>query len=464
MNRVWLLFIAALWVAAPALLVRPAPAAAQEEEARLLFERGNQHLARGLRARGARRDRELNEALDAYLGVLRLGARTRNVVFNLALTLEELGRDDEAFNYYSEYLRTFDLAEDERAEGQRRLDSIRERVAVIAVTSTPPGAEVRVDRRDLPVRGRTPIELAVPAGAHRVILTREGFEPATAEATATTGETRAVEVALSAAPVPVQVIAPSGGTLMLDGEVIVAGRAVPVAPGSHVVRLELPGAPPVERRFEVQAGAAPMVLELGAGSTAAEPGGTRLSVAIDRASVVYLDDLLVGRGSQIEIPVAPGEHRLRVEAPGANPATHELRVAGGEPLSLRVELGDRPSQGGLIAGRVITGVLATLGLAAGVTALVLANDAHEYWQDGLERNQAGMPGFGEAELLARAEQLERATLAVDLAWSITAVIGAVSVVLLAVDLGPGEESTVEVAASPAPGGGTLSASLRWGAL
>ncbi len=87
-----------------AALLWATPATAQQEEAALLFERGNQHLARGLRTHGRTRSRELNEALDAYLGVLRLGARTRNVVFNVALALAELGRDDEAFNYFSEYL------------------------------------------------------------------------------------------------------------------------------------------------------------------------------------------------------------------------------------------------------------------------------------------------------------------------------------------------------------------------
>src|SRR5690606_6726633 len=83
-------------------IAAPSPARAQAGEARVLFERGNQHLAAGLRGRGARRDRELQEALDAYLGVLRLGARTRNVVFNLGLVCQELGRANDAYNFYSE--------------------------------------------------------------------------------------------------------------------------------------------------------------------------------------------------------------------------------------------------------------------------------------------------------------------------------------------------------------------------
>ena len=174
MDRASLSLLVALACTIP-MLLSPSSASAQEEEARILFEQGNEHLARGMRGPARRRAAALSEAVDAYLGVLRLGARTRNVIFNLGLASERLERHNDAFNYYAEYLRSFDLTADERAEGTRRLTAVRSEVAVLSIRSTPEGADVRIDRNDLPVRGQTPLELALPEGAHTVLLTHRGY-------------------------------------------------------------------------------------------------------------------------------------------------------------------------------------------------------------------------------------------------------------------------------------------------
>lgn len=463
MTRLRWLVCAALLATAPVVCSIPAPAHAQEEEARLLFERGNQHLARGLRARGRARQRELQAALDAYLGVLRIGARTRNVVFNLALTLQELEREEEAFNYFSEYLRAFELGEADRAEGRRRLEALRPEVAVLSIASDPEGASVRVDRRDLPVRGETPLEIAVAEGAHRVFLEREGYEPATAEATAAVGQTAQVSVELTPSPVPVQVIAPGRGRLTLDGEPIEAGTSVAVPPGAHVVRLELEGAPPVERRFEVQAGSDPMVLELSAAGGAEL--GPRLALSIDVPAAVYLDNVQIGRGEQVEVGVAPGEHVLRVEAPGHNEARRELSLGGEERLALRVDLGERPGTGGLDAGRALTGIFALLGLATGGIMLGLNVDADARFDDCLEerRNDPLTMDPSPATCRAIGEDVEAYALGTDIAFAVGAALGTAAIVLSLVGPGDGDPSTIEVVTSPTVGGGTVGARVRWGA-
>src|SRR5690606_36466893 len=104
------------------------------------------------------------------------------------------------------------------------------------VESTPPGADVRVGRRDLPVRGATPIELALPPGTHPLFLTRAGYAEASGEASATVGSTATVSLALTPEPIAVQVLAPAHGRLTLDDEVIEPGRTLAVAPGAHLVR------------------------------------------------------------------------------------------------------------------------------------------------------------------------------------------------------------------------------------
>ncbi|MEZ4341000.1 MAG: PEGA domain-containing protein, partial [Sandaracinaceae bacterium] len=442
MRRAFSFFFSSTLLAAALLALAPAsPADAQEEEARLLFERGNGHLAAGMRARGARRTRELSEALDAYLGVLRLGARTRNVVFNLALTLQELGREAEAFNYYSQYLHEFELSAEDRTAGQERVDAIRPRVAVASITSTPAGAEVRVGRRDLPVRGTTPLELALPAGQHTLIFSLDGFEDTTAEVTVAVGRSSVVAAELVGRPVAVQFIAPGGGRLLLDGVEVQAGRSIAVRPGAHLVRLELPNAPPVERHFEVQPGGEPMNLTLAPGGPA---GTSRVVLEANAETEVYLDGMPVGRGAHVEFPALPGDHTVRVEAPGRTTASQSVTLAPDQTVALTATLGERASTGGLYAGRGITGVIAALGLIGASVTTGLAFDLRDQWDALLARQRDN--GGDAMELTRIADELEAAALAADILWGITAAVGTAAIVLLIVDPGSDGASTIEVAA------------------
>lgn len=455
LPRCALPLVAALLASAPIAVGTPSVAHAQQEEARVLFERGNEHLARGMRAHGRRRAQELEQALDAYLGVVRLGARTRNVIYNIAIVFQELGRAEESFNYYSEYLRTFDLSDEDRADGQRRLDGLRPQVAVLAIGSAPEGAEVRVDRRDLPVRGATPLELAVPAGPHRIFFTRDGYAEMTVEVSARTGEVDRVSASLVARPVPVQVIAPGGGRLTLDDAEIVAGRAVPVAPGPHVVRLELPGAPPVERRFEVQAGSDPMTLELSAAASA-QPAGGNISVQVDAPSQIFLDGIRIGSGTHVDAPALAGGHMLRIESPGRETATHRFNLDVGQQLALGATM-RQGADGGVIAGRAVTGILATIGLGVSAYFIGRSVDLHDTW-DRLVAAQMSSSPPARGQLDGVANDLEAHLAGMDIALAVTALTGTLAFVFLAIDAGGGE-STVEVLGAPSPGGGTLQARL-----
>ena len=50
----------------------------------------------------------LQRSLEAYVDSLRI-VRSRNALFNAAIVLGELGRNDESFNYFGEYLRIEEL-------------------------------------------------------------------------------------------------------------------------------------------------------------------------------------------------------------------------------------------------------------------------------------------------------------------------------------------------------------------
>jgi outer membrane receptor for ferrienterochelin and colicins len=445
----------ALALLAAALGVSPPSPALAQEEARLLFERGNQHLARGLRARGRTRERELTEAIDAYLGVLRLGARTRNVVFNLGLAHQELGRADDAFNYFGEYLRAFDLGADERTAGEQRLEALRPRVAVARLESTPPGAEVRVGRRDLPVRGTTPLALALPAGEHELFLTRQGFAEATARVSVRVGTSTPLSVSLEPLPVDVQIIAPPDGRLTLDGQPIEAGRTHRVPPGGHVIRLELPGVEPLERRFEAAPGDPPLVLELSGPAGRVLDG--QVALEVDLLAEVVVDGVRIDEGPTHVFPLAPGLHELRVSAPGRAPLVHALRLEPGERIRLAVELGLLPDATGVHAARAVLGTLAALSLitsaALGARALSLSDE----WNAALA-GQAQGPLQPE-RLEGLAEQVEHGAVMTDVAFGVTAGLGLGALVSLLVQPSGGTESAVRVLAAPSAEGGVLG--LAW---
>jgi hypothetical protein len=134
------------------------------------------------------------EALEHYLLSQRL-VSNRNVAFNIAVCFEALERFDLAYRYFDQYRLEARDAEERRAADDA-LTRIAPRVAVLHVTSEPPGAEVYLDRVDLGLRGRTPLDLPVDAGTHRILLRLEGYVPAEAAAEAVVGETRDVDAAL----------------------------------------------------------------------------------------------------------------------------------------------------------------------------------------------------------------------------------------------------------------------------
>lgn len=360
----------AIFVATPPL--DPSIARADDNaEAAALFASGNAHLQSATRLRGERRTRELEAALGDYVASLRI-VRSRNVLFNAALALEMLGRREDSFNYLVEYLAVPGLSESERSEATRRLDALRPSVAVLSIASTPPGAEVWIDRRDLAARGRTPLDFALPAGEHRLWLRAEGHRETEARATATTGTTTPVAVELRPEPVSLQVLAPAEPRLSLDGAPIVAGAHVEIPPGAHVVRLEIEGMPPIERRFEVLPGAAPMVIDLApAAAGLVRRADATLVVASEVAARVLIDGLVVGGGERVEAPVARGEHEIRVEAEGYAPYASRRAFEVGEHAELHVDLVPRGG-GELAAPRVIFGVLTGVGALA-VAGTLIAN-------------------------------------------------------------------------------------------
>ena len=111
------------------------------DEAQFHFSRGNQLYRQG----------RFDEALVELYASKRL-VPNRNVKFNIARCLEQLKLYDEAFRAWSA-LADGNAPADERATIKAAIDKLRPQLALLQVTTDPPGAAIYINRRDLGALG-----------------------------------------------------------------------------------------------------------------------------------------------------------------------------------------------------------------------------------------------------------------------------------------------------------------------
>ncbi len=157
-------------------LAVPARADNTADEADVAFDLGNKAYAK----------RDYDAALAAYFLSYRL-VPNRNVLFNIARCYEAIDRVDEAYRYWNDLFVDPSLPASDRGDVKQALQRLAPKVALVTITSTPPGAELYVDRKDLGSRGRTPQTIAVAPGAHTLILELAGYRPANVKLQAVRG-------------------------------------------------------------------------------------------------------------------------------------------------------------------------------------------------------------------------------------------------------------------------------------
>jgi hypothetical protein len=146
--------------APPAPPVAPAPAATTEaarETARARLVEGVELL----------RQKQFAQALTKFDEAYAL-VPSANIFYDRGLAYQGLGRDADAVEAFDAFLAGADHAPaGTREKAAHEREALRERVATLAVTSDPPGAEISVDGRR---RGVTPLSgaLYIDAGPHEV--------------------------------------------------------------------------------------------------------------------------------------------------------------------------------------------------------------------------------------------------------------------------------------------------------
>ena len=143
--------------APPAAPAPPATTEAARETARARLVEGVELL----------RQKQFAQALTKFDEAYAL-VPSANIFYDRALAYQGLGRDADALEAFDAFLASADHAPPgTREKATHEREALRERVATLAVTSDPPGAEISVDGRR---RGVTPLNgaLYIDAGPHEV--------------------------------------------------------------------------------------------------------------------------------------------------------------------------------------------------------------------------------------------------------------------------------------------------------
>jgi outer membrane receptor for ferrienterochelin and colicin len=310
------------------LLAVPARADNTADESDIAFSQGNQHYAK----------RDYEGALAAYFLSYRL-VPNRNVLFNIARCFEALDRFDEAYRYWFDLSNESGLADADLRDVKAALARLGPKVALVNVSSTPPGAELYVDREDLGSRGRTPQAIAVPKGKHTIIARLAGYRVGQTAVTATLGHE--VKASLSLSRIEGQVSltgTPEGAVVRESAEGPELGRlpaALAFPPGQRLLVVQAPGFLPSQVLVDVRPDATATAKV--ALTERPRPTGKVIVTANRDAALVRVD----GRDSGftptvLTLPV--GAHVIDITSGDVTPLHQALVIAEGDEQRIDAEL------------------------------------------------------------------------------------------------------------------------------
>ncbi|MBI2376034.1 MAG: TonB-dependent receptor [Deltaproteobacteria bacterium] len=272
-------------------------------------------------------------ALEHFLASNRL-VPNRNVMFNIARTLERLSRFPDAYRYYVDA-----RLNESNAEVLGRIDEaltrIAPNVAVLDVNTVPPGATIFVNRVDLGSVGTSPRPLGFAPGRYRVIVQLAGYEQAEVE----------VPEAVAASRTPVRIVLKRiVGVAQIQGEagiaVRVADEAAPVActtpcdlelpPGPHVLYFSREGFASQPRQVSIVARETSQVKAEMLALT-----GSIVVSADERDALVEVDGKPMGFTPAVISEVPIGTRKVRVSLRGYVPVEAEVEVKESSQADLR---------------------------------------------------------------------------------------------------------------------------------
>lgn len=305
-----LTLLAAAWLLAPPLAAAQ-PAEDQTEaaaEANLQFNLGV----------AAFRKADFEQALSHFFISNRLAPNPR-LFLNIALCYEQLNKYVEAYRYYDAFATTNDDPTKAQAI-QDAMARVKPQVSLLYIESTPPGATIFINRRELGSYGVTPRTVAVAPGDYQVILDLKGYQPfQSASVNLSLGAEQKVSGDLPRILGQLQLSGtPEGATVEVDDATGVVTGALPaqldLTPGEHVARVKSPGFKTRELIITVkpeQSLSLSVELERQTGVLVVE--------SEERDAQILLDGNIVGFTPAVIDSVPVGEHKVVVQSSGFKP-------------------------------------------------------------------------------------------------------------------------------------------------
>ncbi len=352
------------------------------------------------RARRAFDKRQLETALTEFFLAQRLAPNPRTD-FNIAVCLEQLGRSEDAFMYFREFLasdasRSSDLKE-LREYAEKTVRTLESRIARVAVETTTPGASVYVDKREHGTYGVTPRTIAVPAGEHRVWVELAGYRTASAQVVAKTGQEVRVELRPERILGVLLVQSPAAGQVSVraaDGSTVAAGPAPlrrELPPGSYQLVLNAPGHLPWQGLAEVRADE---TVEYRANPDRSPPPTGDVTVTANvSGAMIELDGKGAGFTPGVLRELEVGRHRIAITNEGLLPWTGEVQVEPNERAWVTVNL-DRSATTVHSPATWVAGGIGIFSLVAGGVMAGLAANQHSRFEHAAPQDRADARDLG----------------------------------------------------------------------
>lgn len=219
------------------------------------------------------------------------------------------------------------------------------------VTSNPNHAAVHADGG---YYGTTPLTVNLYPGTHQIVLKLTGYNDYSTNVWVTAGQSQNLPVTMSTAilgtvvitSVPgakVSIDSNTAGTINTAGSLTLSG----VNTGNHIFRVTAPGYNDWLNTVYIQANtvnsiSAPLT-PAGASPTPVQPTGG-LAIASSPANAdTYIDNLLHGTTPLTVMDLSPGDHLVRVSAPGYVDYTTTTTVTSGQTAPLALTLAGAPT-------------------------------------------------------------------------------------------------------------------------
>ena len=247
-------------------------APARADDARTTKREADRHFKTGVKLF---EEAKYSEALAEFEQAYALASHPL-VLYNLASTHRALSQYSQAVDFYNRFLTEGKgvVKPAQLAKGQRELDDVLRLIARVDVTTSPEGAKVDVDGREI---GPTPLgqPLILGPGDHVVSATLDGYQKAERSFRVAAGDTLAVALTLAK---KAEERAPGGGAGGGDGG---GGGPVIVEPAPETR----------DRRFAVSASYGTNAIEVDATGAPvlglAYAFGDRLSVGVEAVLIAY---------------------------------------------------------------------------------------------------------------------------------------------------------------------------------